>query len=249
MKNNSIATQENNLAVQPKGSTMPARTLTPEAFNTQIIHLLHVLELKLSLKDNEQNTKNIIVLKEAIEKTAWGMSFAQILEAFNLYIDGMLSYNKKPLEPISGYLDTILFKKVISAYRVLKDHKTNLKTIAISVWNHWKENKNLKFSGVVETFDFLYDKEFLPKKGSSEKIDKAYSKKMISAQGLIYAPMLDKARWFENEDLADTPGYRDLLYEMQTVKDRTHPDVGPKFKELVLLGYFEKLKTDLSDVL
>jgi hypothetical protein len=233
----------------PKGLTMPCRTVPEAMLNTQIAFLLHTMEVKLGIKDTDENRIRIKALFEEVKKSAWGLSVEQMLKGFDLYINGKLSYNGKLLEPISGYLDIVLFKKIIQSYKEQKSPPYNVKSIVLAVWEHWKENKNLEVKGIIETFEYLYDKGLLPKKGVDEKVDEKYNSLMKSAQGYLWLPLWEKSKWFEKEDLADTPKYKELKEEMQTIKEGTHTDLMEKFKSLVLEGYFKKLKRDLNEII
>lgn len=234
---------------EPQGIKAPARTVPPELFNTQVVYFLHWLELLLGVKDTKENEKRIKFLHSQIQETAWGLSIIQLKEAFQMYVDGKLSYNNSFLEPVSGFVDTIQFKKVIQAYKQEKAPKMDLKEITKSVYGHWIEHQNLEGANGVElAFDYLYDNGWLPKKGE-ERIDKAYNRKMEIAKGYVYAPLFDKRKWMQKEDLQDVGGFKKLNEEIQEVIQGDHPKVKEKFKQIVLEGYFKKLKKPLNELL
>ncbi|WP_163423846.1 hypothetical protein [Flagellimonas sp. CMM7] len=229
---------------------MPARTLPEEALNTQVGYLLVWLEKLLGVKDTPENEKRIKFLVGQIKETAWGLSITQIMDAFKLYVDGKLSENGKYLEPISGFIDTIHFKKVIRAYKNAKAPKMDLKAIVISVNERYNEKGSLRdesqkpINGVSETFDHLYEIGLLPDKKKSKEVTDAYHKRKIAACGYIIAPLIDKKRWFEKEGLKGVPGHKEVIEKIETVKNYSHPEILPLFKLLVLEGYFKKLKKD-----
>lgn len=232
---------------EQKGINVPFRCLPEELLNTLVGAIVSHLEVKLSVNaEKEENQKRIGALLIEVKKSMWGLTPKYILNAFDAYINGQLSYDGKPLTPVSGYLDTILFKKVVNAYKNIKEVKQDKKAICLSVYEHWKVKKDLKCKGITEAFDYLYEVGLLPKKGENEKIDKRYEGYMKHAQGIVYATLVDQQKWMEKEDLQDTPAYKNLKKEKQKVFKNDHKDINPKFKELVLKGYFTKLKHDLS---
>lgn len=235
---------------QPKNLTVPAKALSEAKLNEQIAYLGVWLEGILSIKHDGTNEKRLLVLLPIIKESAWSLSISQIQEAFKLYIDGKLSYNNEHLEPVSNYLDTILFKKVISAYKQVSKKKYDPRESALKLYEKWRageklsEQKGIEYTQdplIPEVFDYLYGK-VLPKKDENEAIRKAYARRMTAAQGHLYAPYIDKCKWMEKEDLADTPKFNELQEAMAKIRSLEDPRVNKKFKELVLIGYFEKLK-------
>ena len=234
--NESIKTQK------PKGMGMPARTVPETEFVLQVAYFTAWLELLLGIKDTKENEKRILFLNQEIRKNAWGLSIEQMMEAFQMYVDGKL-----PIEPMSGFIDTIHFKKIIKLFKEAKSPKMDMGAIAINLFNKYQEKKHLKdaegntLNGCSEAFDHLYNIGILPKKDANEATKKAYYKRKISACGLVLAPMIDKKKWFEKEDLKGVPRYKELMLEMKSVHDQTHPDILPLFKRLVLEAFFEQV--------
>jgi len=234
---------------KPSGLSVPARAVPEEQLNKQIAYFCEYIEKLLSVKDNENNVDRMKMLLMNIKKDAWGLSIQQMTDAFHYYIDGKLSYDKQPLTPISGYLDTILFKKVITAYKELKAPKMDLKSVVIATWNHWKTYDEMPDRGVTETFDYLYDKGLLPKRDKNEKVKERYENIMMAARGYLYAPLFDERAKLEKEGLKDIPKFVDIELEMQSIRNGEHDSILPKFKNLVLQGYFKRLKKDLTELI
>ena len=234
---------------EPKGLSVPCRALTEEMMNTQIAHLTHTLEVMLAVKDNKENEKKIRWLFDEIKRSAWGLSVSQIIEGFKLYVDGKLSYNGSLLEPMSGYLDTILFKKVVQAYKEHKEPQIDTKQVTLDIYHRWTQTKDVDPKNGPMVFDYLYDNGLLPKRGSDAKVDRVYEKRMTGAKGLLMAPIFDKCAWMEREDLADTPKYREMKQELQKIKNGDHPDINKVFKTNVVKGFFEKLQRPLTDMI
>jgi hypothetical protein len=242
--------------IEPKNPNVPFRALPEETLNMQIAFFCQWLELLLGLKATQENEKRLKFLMTQIKDTAWGLSVIQMKEAFQMYVDGKLSDNGKPLEVISGFVDTVHFKKVIRAYKNEKGPKIDHRQIALATYSHFKEQGTLmkgveKFSkpikGVVETFDYLYEKGLLPKRDG--EFEAHYNNKMKVAQAYLYAPLFDKRKWFESEGLTGVPEHKRLVEEMESIKNQEHKDLLPKFKQLVLEGYFKKLKNPLDKIL
>lgn len=235
---------------EPKGLAMPFRTLPEEKLNSLVAYVVSTLEVKLSIKsESEENQKRIMALLNEVKKSMWGLTPEYILKAFDAYVNGQLSYDNKPLTPVSGYLDIILFKKVVNAYKALNEPKQDLRAITLGVWEEWKEKKEIQGKGINEAFDYLYENGVLPNRDENQQVKDKYTKLMNIAKGHIYAVLLDKRKWMEKEDLADTKAYKELIDEMQSVVHNDHKDILPKFKSMVLEGYFKKLKHDLNKVI
>ena len=233
----------------PKGLNVPCRALTDEMMNTQVAYIGDQLEVMLSLKETRENAKKMAWLLLEIKNSAWGLSSNQILEAFRFYIDGKLSYNGSLLEPMSGYLDTILFKKVVQAYKEHKEPQIYTKQVTLDIYHRWTQTKEVDPKNGPMVFDYLYDNGLLPKRGSDAKVDRVYEKRMTGAKGLLMAPIFDKCAWMEREDLADTPKYREMKQELQKIKNGDHPDINKVFKTNVVKGFFEKLQRPLTDII
>ena len=244
---------------EPKNTNVPCRALPEEILNTQIAYFCHWLELLLGVQDKKENEKRVMFLFKHIKEIAWGLSIAQLKEAFEMYVDGKLSENGKYLEPISGFIDTVLFKKVVRAYKQEKAPKMDMRPIALATYDYWLSNKKLEkqkddkkyvpVKGVVETFDYLVEKGLLPKKDQSEKIKKKYAFYMTNAKGRVYAWYLENLKWLKKEELGDTPKAKEIRKELQMIRDGSHKEVLPKFKQLVLEGYFKKIKRPLGEVI
>ncbi len=237
-------------ADKPKGMTLPFRTLPESALNTIVAFIINHLELKLSVNsDKEQNQKNILALLKEVKESMWGLTPEYIIKAFDAYVNGQLSYDNRPLTPISGYLDVILFKKVVNSYKQFNQPKQDIKSIVVAVWEHWKSNKNLECKGTNETFQYLYDNGILPKLDKSTEVKKRYHLIMDGAKGTFYIPLLERRTQMEKDRLTDTPAFRELLKDMQNIKIGEHDGVLPLFRKRVLEGYFKKLKHDLTSII
>lgn len=229
---------------------MPARTLPEEQLNLVVAHFLIWLENLLGVKDNTENEKRIKFLFERIKEKAWGLSIDQLMEAFKMYVDGML-----PIEPMSGFIDTIQFNKVVSAYKDAKAPQMDLKQISYSINDHFIQHNTLAkdgkpISGVCETFDYLYKNGVLPSRtGASEKVIEAYEKMMISAGGYLIAPLIDERKELQEDGLQKTPRFKEIQMEIQKIRKQEHPALKPKFKQLVLESFFKKQKRHLRDIL
>ncbi len=235
---------------QPKGITLPFRTLPEDALNTIVAYIINHLELMLSVNsDKEQNQKNILALLKEVKESMWGLTPEYVIKAFDAYINGQLSYDGRPLTPISGYLDVILFKKVVNSYKHLNQPKQDVKSIVISVWEHWKTTKDLEVKGTNETFQYLYDNGLLPKLDASVKIKKRYHSIMDGAKGTFYTPLLDQRLKMERENLNHTPAFKDIVKQMQSIKIGEDERVLPLFRKRVLTGYFTNLKHDLTTLI
>ena len=237
-----------------KGSNMPLHTLSSEVKLELIKAIMHYL-IKIIGVDISKNPLKLSAVEGMIEENARRLTPIQIKTAFDKYVKGSLP----KLEPISGLLDSITFNKVIKAYKESESPKMDLKTICVAIQEHYKKYESLQeesedkklvpIKGVVETFDYLYDKGVLPKKDLSENIQKAYANKMKMAKGYVYSWFLDKKLWLEQNDLKDVPKHKEIEIVLQEIKTGDYPEVMPKFKQLVLEGFFKNTQINLKNAL
>lgn len=237
--------------IEEKGMSIPCKALPEETLNAQVAKLTQWLEVLLGVKDTIDNHKRIASVMIQIKENAWGLSVNQIMEAFKLYVDGKL-----PLEPMSGFIDSIQFNKVINAYKQQKSPKVDNRQIMYNVNDYFINNKKLTdkegkmISGVVETFNHLYDVGVLPSRtGASDMVVEAYEKMMMSAGGFLLAPLIDERKKLYEEGMKKTPAYKRIQDEISSIRKQNHPDLLPKFKQLVLESFFRKQKRHLREIL
>ena len=237
-----------------KGSNMPLHTLSEPVKLELTKAIMHYL-IKIIGVDVSKNPLKLSAVESMIEENARRLSPFQIKTAFDMYVKGSLP----KLEPISGLLDSITFNKVIKAYKESESPKIDLKSICVATQQHFIKHKSLQeeleekklvpIKGVVETFDYLYEKGVLPKKDLDENTQKAYSNKMKIAKGYVYGWFLDKKLWLEKNDLEDVPKHKEIETVLQEIKTGDHPEIMPKFKQLVLEGFFKKTEINLKNAL
>lgn len=105
--------------------------------------------VKLLSLTGDKSADRLEAMIPMIEECAWSLSVEDIKKAFTKYVKGELN----GLEPVSNYLDPILFSKVIKAYKqTLKPKKINE--------TEYKEKHDAVLT--IQSFDrFIQDNEVL----------------------------------------------------------------------------------------
>lgn len=240
--------------VEGKGMSVPCKALPEEILNAQVANFTQWLEILLGVKDNMDNKKRIASIMQQVKENAWGLSINQLMEAFKLYVEGKLS-----LEPMSGFVDSIQFNKVVNAYKQSKAPKIDNRHVMYNINDHFIKYKNLltdksdksskPILGAVETFDYLYKVGVLPKREKNKTVSTAYEKMMLSAGGYLLAPLLDERKKLQDEGFGRTPAFKRVQEQIMQIRRQEHPDLLPKFKQLVLESFFKKQKRHLRDIL
>lgn len=130
----------------------------------------------LSLKD-EVSAKRLYNALPALEVQCWSMGFQEIKKMFEMYAD-----NKLSIQPIPNYFDRILFGKIVKSYKDQKKvipKKLEIQMISeeskeeIVLSGLEKSFRLYKETGVIEfgrlyLYEFLYEKDLLPKDKSTK---------------------------------------------------------------------------------
>lgn len=128
-----------------KLDTIPFRGLPSDSERqTKVLELGVYLDGLLSLS-GEKSVKRLEVLLPMVEDFCWGLSLAEIKQAFHMYVKGDL-----PIEPIDNYLTVILFSKVINEYKQKRQKTTKTTEMAEPTQ---EEKETLTLLGIINCFD------------------------------------------------------------------------------------------------
>ncbi|MEM6815288.1 MAG: hypothetical protein AAF600_13035 [Bacteroidota bacterium] len=155
--------------------------------------------------DVSKNPLKVATVELMVTESANRLTPGEIQKAFLMYVKGQLPN----LEPISGHLDTILFNKVINAYKTFANRPKQQGKVSliedeeiISAYNHFKVMNSLKLKHV-GCFEHLLERGFF-KRGDeiSEKTGKPwqewYTALTHNAKGRAIAHAIDN-NWTEKE--------------------------------------------------
>ncbi|HET8738050.1 MAG TPA: hypothetical protein VFM69_15775 [Pricia sp.] len=237
--------------IKTTGYNMPIHALPPKKWDEVICRGLVPRILMLLSVNLERNPERVAATELMIKESANRLSPEEIEKAFLMYVKGELA----GLDPMDGHLTPIVFNKVVNQYKQQRTTKTellekpkitkqekisNAQKSAMLAFDEYRETKKVKEAYSV-LFDRLYDAGILPAKESDPRIEKRYDMLLTCAFGYVAAPIFDKLKWMEKEDLADTENYKKLVAEKHRIKDLRSAEIQSKFRCLVLEGYFKKI--------
>lgn len=244
------------------GSQVPIKALTQDKWEeviqkTLIPELLSLLNVKL---DTEKSAQNTFWVEAMIKENAWSLTAEDIRKAFLMYVKGQLS-----LEPVSNYLDAILFNKVIGEYKQTRDVSSQLAEPELKLTDEDKrENavKNVllayddfKEHGEVNStyhtaFDTLYNGKILHQADESAGYAKWYENEQKRAWVKVHMYYKRKMQWCKENKLLNTREGQEMEKRWKETKSINDNEVQTNFKCHVITLFFQtKTKEELEQIL
>lgn len=192
-----------------KGSDMALHTLTPNTRLEVTKAIMHYL-IKIIGVDVSKNPLKLSAVEQMIEQNARRLTSIEIKKAFDMYVGGSL----QGIEPISGLLDSILFNKVIKAYKQQKPNTHEPVKLALSekekaeneylniilCYDEYLQNNKVEYNYHV-VYDSLKEKKLLPKvsKETSNKVLELAKSRLIQ-ESIVNRERKEVLRKIRNTD-------------------------------------------------